>query len=310
MNRIKHHVKKGDHVEVISGNFRGSTGKILEVLPKKNRVLIEGVRLIKKHLRKSQDNPSGHDRGTRRPDPHLECETGRTHREGRRRRAKTKATKEKKSKKPQESSGVKSRFARMTTKMKNEFYREYKERVMPALREQHGYKNDHQIPKLEKVVVNTSVGSQSDVKQALEDAKTELALITGQKPAETRAKKSISNFKLRKEQAIGAKVTLRGEHMYEFMERLIKASLPRIRDFRGVSPKGFDGNGNYTLGVSDQSIFPEVELDKIKRNIGFDVTIVTTARTNEEAKSLFSEMGMPFSDRPKKPVAPSRLTIS
>jgi large subunit ribosomal protein L5 len=187
--------------------------------------------------------------------------------------------------------------------MQNEFYQHYKERVMPALRELHGYKNANQIPKLEKVVINTSVGSQSDVKQALEDAKTELALITGQKPAETRAKKSISNFKLRKEQAIGAKVTLRGARMYEFMERLIKAALPRIRDFRGVSPKGFDGNGNYTLGVSDQSIFPEVELDKIKRNIGFDVTIVTTARTNEEAKSLLSELGMPFSDRAKKPAA-------
>ena len=185
--------------------------------------------------------------------------------------------------------------------MENEFYREYKERVVPALREKHGYKNDHEIPKLEKVVVNTSVGSQSDVKQALEDAKTELALITGQKPAETRAKKSISNFKLRKDQAIGAKVTLRGERMYEFLERLIKTALPRIRDFRGISPKAFDGHGNYTLGVSDQSIFPEVELDKIKRNIGFDVTIVTTARTDEEAKSLLSELGMPFSDRAKKP---------
>lgn len=187
--------------------------------------------------------------------------------------------------------------------MKNEFYQHYKESVVPALRKQHGYTNDHQIPKLEKVVVNTSVGSHSDVKQALEEAKAELALITGQRAAETRSKKSISNFKLRKDQAIGAKVTLRGERMYEFMERLIKASLPRIRDFRGVSPKGFDGNGNYTLGVSDQSIFPEVELDKIKRNIGFDVTIVTTARTNEEAKSLLSEMGMPFSDRQKKSVA-------
>lgn len=171
---------------------------------------------------------------------------------------------------------------------------------MPALQKTHGYKNPHQVPKVEKVVINTSVGSQSDVKQALEDAKAELALITGQKPAETRAKKSIANFKLRQAQAIGAKVTLRGEHMYEFLERLIKASLPRIRDFRGVSPKGFDGHGNYTLGVSDQAIFPEVELDKIKRNIGFDVTIVTTARTNEEAKSLLSEMGMPFSDRAKK----------
>jgi large subunit ribosomal protein L5 len=187
--------------------------------------------------------------------------------------------------------------------MENEFYKDYKDRVMPAMRERHGYKNLHQIPKVEKVVVNTSVGSQTDVKQAMEDAKTELALITGQRPAETRAKKSIANFKLRKDQVIGAKVTLRGERMYEFLERLIKTALPRIRDFRGVSPRCFDGQGNYTLGVSDQSIFPEVELDKIKRNIGFDVTIVTSARTNEEAKSLLSEMGMPFSDRAKKPAA-------
>ena len=187
--------------------------------------------------------------------------------------------------------------------MENEFYRDYKERVMPALKKQHGYKNLHEIPKVEKVVINTSVGSQADVKQALEDAKTELALISGQRAAETRAKKSIANFKLRKEQAIGAKVTLRGERMYEFLERLIKTALPRIRDFRGVSPRCFDGHGNYTLGVTDQAIFPEVELDKIKRNIGFDVTIVTTAGTNEEAKSLLSEMGMPFSDRAKKPAA-------
>ena len=187
--------------------------------------------------------------------------------------------------------------------MNNEFYTHYKERVIPALQKEHGYKNVNQIPKVEKVVINTCVGSQADVKQALEDAKAELALISGQKPAETRAKKSIANFKLRGDQAIGAKVTLRGQHMYEFLERLIKTGLPRIRDFRGVSPKAFDGNGNYTLGVTDQSVFPEVELDKIKRNIGFDVTIVTTAKTNEEAKSLLSEMGMPFSDRAKKPAA-------
>ena len=187
--------------------------------------------------------------------------------------------------------------------MNNEFYTHYKERVIPALQKEHGYKNVNQIPKVEKVVINTCVGSQADVKQALEDAKAELALITGQKPAETRAKKSIANFKLRGDQAIGAKVTLRGQHMYEFLERLIKTGLPRIRDFRGVSPKAFDGNGNYTLGVTDQSVFPEVELDKIKRNIGFDVTIVTSAKTNEEAKSLLSEMGMPFSDRAKKAAA-------
>ena len=182
-----------------------------------------------------------------------------------------------------------------------ELYKFYKDRVIPAMQEKHGYKNVNQIPKIEKVVVNSCVNANNDVKQALEDVKNELALITGQKPAETRSKKSIANFKLRQYQAIGAKVTLRGPRMYEFLERLIKTALPRIRDFRGISPRAFDGNGNYTLGVPDQSIFPEVELDKIKRNIGFDVTIVTTATTNAEAKSLLAELGMPFTDKAKRP---------
>ena len=184
-----------------------------------------------------------------------------------------------------------------------ELHQFYKQRVIPALQEKHGYKNVHQVPKVEKVVVNSCVNTNTDVKNALEDTKAEMALITGQKPAETRSKKSIANFKLRQHQAIGAKVTLRGARMYEVLERLIKTALPRIRDFRGVSPRAFDGNGNYTLGVSDQTIFPEVELDKIKRNIGFDVTIVTTARTNAEAKSLLQELGMPFSDKVKQQAA-------
>jgi large subunit ribosomal protein L5 len=182
--------------------------------------------------------------------------------------------------------------------MQAELYKEYKERVVPALREKLGYKNTLQVPKVDKVVVNTCISAQaSDAKQALEEAIKELSLVTGQKPAETKSKKSISNFKLRKGQAIGAKVTLRGDRMYEFLERLIKMALPRIRDFRGISAKAFDGRGNYTLGVQDQSIFPEVELDKIKRNVGFDITIVTTAKTNEEAKALLTELGVPFSDR-------------
>jgi len=185
-----------------------------------------------------------------------------------------------------------------------ELYEFYKSKVIPALQEKNGYKNVHQVPRVEKVVVNTCIGSQTDGKQALEDAKTEIALVTGQKAAETRSKKSIANFKLRQHQAIGAKVTLRGPRMYEFLERLIKTALPRIRDFRGVSPRAFDGNGNYTLGVKDQSIFPEVELDKIKRNLGFDVTIVTSADTDAEAKALLIELGMPFTDKAKKaPVA-------
>ena len=189
--------------------------------------------------------------------------------------------------------------------MQAELYKEYQAKVIPALSKNMGYKNVFQVPKVHKVVVNTCIPAQgADLKQALEDAKKELAVITGQKPAETKSKKSISNFKLRKGQAIGAKVTLRGDRMYEFLERLIKMALPRIRDFRGVSPKSFDGNGNYTLGVSDQSIFPEVDLDKIKRNVGFDITIVTTAKTNEEAKALLTELGIPFSDK-KQPTKAS-----
>lgn len=184
-----------------------------------------------------------------------------------------------------------------------ELLNHYKQHVVPALQQRHGYKNTHQVPRVKKVVVNSCIGSQPDGKQALEDAKAEVALITGQKPAETRAKKSIANFKLRGDQPIGAKVTLRGTRMYEFLERLIKTALPRIRDFRGVSTRAFDGNGNYTIGVPDQSIFPEVELDKVKRNIGFDITIVTSALTNEEAKSLLMELGMPFTDKGKKAAA-------
>src|SRR6201981_1294686 len=182
--------------------------------------------------------------------------------------------------------------------MQAELYRDYKGRVVPVLREKLGYKNLLQVPKVDKVVVNTCIpANSSDLKQALEDAKKELSLITGQKPAERKSKKSISNFKLRKGQAIGAKVTLRGDRMYEFLERLIKMALPRIRDFRGISTKAFDGKGNYTLGVPDQSIFPEVDLDKVKRNVGFDITIVTTAKTNEEAKALLIELGIPFSEK-------------
>jgi large subunit ribosomal protein L5 len=189
--------------------------------------------------------------------------------------------------------------------MQAELYKEYQAKVVPALSKNLGYKNVFQVPKVHKVVVNTCIPAQgADLKQALEDAKKELAVITGQKPAETKSKKSISNFKLRKGQAIGAKVTLRGDRMYEFLERLIKMALPRIRDFRGISPKAFDGHGNYTLGVHDQSIFPEVDLDKIKRNVGFDITIVTTANTNEEAKALLTELGIPFSDK-KQPTKAS-----
>ncbi len=191
--------------------------------------------------------------------------------------------------------------------MKSEFYKLYVDHVAPTLKQKHGYKNVNEIPKIEKIVINVSVASAPDVKAALEAAVDDLQRITGQKPVQTLAKKSVSNFKLRKGQQIGAKVTLRGDRMYEFLERLVVAALPRIRDFRGISPKAFDGNGNYTLGVKEQSIFPEIELDKIKRLTGFDITFVTTARTDAEAKSLLSELGMPFSDKKKTTSAPTNV---
>ncbi len=175
--------------------------------------------------------------------------------------------------------------------------REYKEKIIPALIESRGYKNVMEVPKIQKVVVNCCIGSAVDTKVALEDAFNEVRMVTGQQPAKTKSTKSIANFKLREGQEIGVKVTLRGAIMYEFLERLIRTALPRIRDFRGVSPRAFDGRGNYTLGVKDQTIFPEVELDKVKRNLGMDITIVTTAKKNEEAKELLALFGMPFSDR-------------
>ena len=175
-----------------------------------------------------------------------------------------------------------------------ELQNEYTTRVIPALKEKRGYKNVHQVPRLMKVVINTSIASAPDVKAALEIAKDELQLITGQKPVETIAKKAISNFKLRAGQPIGAKVTLRGRLMYEFLERLIKMSLPRIRDFRGVSGRAFDGRGNYNVGVKEQIIFPEIEYDKIDVLRGMNISITTTAKTDEEAKALLTAFSFPF----------------
>ena len=186
--------------------------------------------------------------------------------------------------------------------MKARLYERYLKEVRPALMDKRKYTNVHQVPRMEKIVVNMGISAALE-KGAVDDAARDLSMITGRKPVITKSRKSIANFKLRQGQPVGCFVTLRDQVMYEFFDRLVAAALPRIRDFRGVSPRCFDNHGNYTLGISDQSIFPEVELDKIKRNIGFDVTIVTTARTDEEAKSLLSEMGMPFSDRARKPAA-------
>ncbi len=172
----------------------------------------------------------------------------------------------------------------------------YLNEVAPALQKRFGYKNVMQIPRLEKIVVNMGVGDAIQNAKAMDAAVADLATITGQKPVVTKAKKSIANFKLRGGMNIGAKVTLRGERMYDFYDRLVNMALPRVRDFRGISPKSFDGRGNYALGLKEQLIFPEIDYDKVEKVRGMDVIIVTSAKTDEEAKELLKLMGMPFKE--------------
>lgn len=166
--------------------------------------------------------------------------------------------------------------------------------ITPALMSKFNYESVMQVPKLEKIVINMGVGDAVQNAKALDNAVEELAQITGQKPLVTRAKKSIAGFRLREGMPIGAKVTLRGERMYEFFDKLVSVSLPRVRDFRGISKKSFDGRGNYTLGVKEQLIFPEIDYDKVSKVRGMDIVIVTTANTDEEARELLTQFGMPF----------------
>ena len=170
----------------------------------------------------------------------------------------------------------------------------YKKEVVPALMKRFGYKSVMQVPRLEKISLNRGVNGAVSDKKLVDVALDELTLITGQKAVSTKSKKDISNFKLRKDMPIGARVTLRGVKMYEFLDRLIATALPRVRDFKGVNEKSFDGRGNYTMGVTEQIIFPEVDIDKVNKITGLDITFVTTADTNEEAFELLKELGMPF----------------
>ena len=172
----------------------------------------------------------------------------------------------------------------------------YKAEVAPALMKEFGDKSVMQIPKLDKIVVNVGVGDAKDNSKAIESVMADIALITGQKPVPTYAKKSVANFKLREGMKIGVKVTLRGEKMYEFMDRLFNFALPRVRDFKGINPNAFDGRGNYALGLKEQLIFPEIEYDKVDKVRGMDICFVTTANTDEEAKALLKKMGAPFAN--------------
>ena len=179
-------------------------------------------------------------------------------------------------------------------KQENRILAKYKQEVVPALIKEFGYKNINEVPKLVKIVLNMGLGDVKGNSKSFNIAVDELAVISGQKPIVTTAKKSISNFSLREGQKIGAKVTLRGERMYEFFDRLTAIALPRVRDFRGISDKSFDGNGNYSMGIKEQLIFQEIVYEKVEKIRGFDITFVTTAKTDKEAKALLKALGLPF----------------
>ena len=170
----------------------------------------------------------------------------------------------------------------------------YKAEIIPAMMQKFEYKNVNQVPRLEKVVINMGLGEAKDNPKALDSAVEDLTVIAGQKPVVTTAKKSVANFKVREGMKIGAKVTLRGDRMYEFIEKLISIAIPRVRDFRGLSPKSFDGRGNFAMGFKEQLVFPEIEYDKVDAIRGMDIIVVTTAETDEEARELLTQMGMPF----------------
>ena len=176
----------------------------------------------------------------------------------------------------------------------NRLEKEYKEKIVPSLSEKYNYKSVMAVPKLDKIVVNMGVGDATGNSKLIDAACEDLMTITGQKPIITRAKKAIAGFKVREGQAIGCKVTLRGDNMYNFLDKLISITLPRVRDFRGISPKSFDGRGNYTLGLTEQLIFSEIDYDKVVKVRGMDIVFVTTAKTNEEALDLLKGFGMPF----------------
>ena len=176
----------------------------------------------------------------------------------------------------------------------NELKQKYQDDVLPSMMDKFKYKSVMEVPKIEKIVINIGVGDAVQNSKALDSAVEELSLISGQKPIITKAKKSIAGFRLREGMPIGTKVTLRGERMYDFLHKLVSVSLPRVRDFRGISKKAFDGRGNYTLGVKEQLIFPEINYDKVSKLRGMDIVIVTTANTDEESRELLAQLGMPF----------------
>ena len=301
-------IRKNDLVKVIAGKDKGKTGKVLEVLREKGRVRVEKIQVVKRHLKKgrSQRQPGGRHRGEERDRRHQQRHGGGRGRQGRapredgaraagpRRRRGARSGRRRSSRHQRigrhEQKPAEGRRSTWRARLKERYDKE----VRPALVKEFGFKNPMQAPRLEKIVVNMGLGEAINNGKIIDASVEQLATITGQKPVITKARKSIANFKLRQGQSIGAMVTLRGDRAYEFLDRLVNVALPRVRDFKGVSPKAFDGKGNYTLGVREQIIFPEINYDKVEKIKGMNITVVTTARNDEEGRALLRALGMPF----------------
>ena len=251
----KLHIKKGDNVIVLAGEDKGKTGKVLKMLVDKQRAIVEGVNIVSKSAKPSAKHPQG---GIVKVEAPIHISN---------------------------LSLIDPKSAQLK--------KEYKEKIAPALMKQFNYTSPMQIPVLKKIVINQGLGDATQEKKIIDVAINELTTITGQKAVATYSKKDVANFKLRKKMPIGVMVTLRRERMYEFLEKLVRVALPRIRDFKGIESK-LDGRGNYTLGIEEQIIFPEINLDTIERIQGMNITFVTSAQTDEEGYALLKAFGLPF----------------
>lgn len=283
--------KTGDKVVVIAGKDKGKDGKITKIFRDENKIIVENVNMIKKHRKSNGQTPGSivemespiHASNAMIVDPKTKTRSRIGH------------SVDKKRQKKWES--VKNQMSQLTNwkeDFMNRLQEKYNKEIIPVLMEKFGYKSVMQSPKLDKIVINIGVGDATNNSKLLDAAVADLTAISGQKPVITKAKKAIAGFKLREGQAIGCKVTLRGENMYNFLDKLVSITLPRVRDFRGISPKAFDGRGNYTLGLTEQLIFSEIEYDNVVKVRGMDVVFVTTAKTNDEAFELLKGFGMPF----------------
>ncbi|KAF1857907.1 hypothetical protein Lal_00010418 [Lupinus albus] len=273
-------IRKGDKVVVLTGKDKGRTGEVIQVLPKEDRAVVRGVNMVKRHQRQTQ----GQEAGIINKEASLHISNiAIADKDGKPTRVGFSVVE-----------GKKVRVAKRSGEYEPRLKTEYVSRIRGAMQEKFSYANVMMIPKLEKIVINMGVGEATADSKKPTIAAGDLAAIAGQKPVVTRARNSIAGFKLREGMPIGAKVTLRGARMYEFLDRLINIALPRVRDFRGLNPKSFDGRGNFAMGIKEHIVFPEINYDKVDQMWGMDIIVCTTATSDDEARALLTEFNFPF----------------